>query len=124
MRHSTMLRASAAMVQSIGAIRSALSRHSSARCSQLRTEVPEARDPRRGFSVSPEEHDETMKTETTTAAKTHRSGAVQLRLLSGRTARPDWVLDERTRAVGRQGVAQAKEILRRLAPPEGVRKAS
>jgi len=54
---------------------------------------------------------------------THRSGAVQLRLLNGET-RPDWVLDERTRAVGRQGVAQAREILRRLAPPEGIRKAS
>jgi hypothetical protein len=54
----------------------------------------------------------------------HRSGAVQLRLLSGGAPRPDWVLDERTRAVGRQGVAQAREILRRLAPPEGTRKAS
>jgi hypothetical protein len=54
----------------------------------------------------------------------HRSGAVQLRLLPGRTTRPDWVLDERTRAVGRQGVAQAREILRRLASPEGIRKAS
>jgi hypothetical protein len=60
-----------------------------------------------------------MKNETT-----RRSGAVQLRLLPGRTDRPDWVLDERTRAVGRQGVAQAKEILRRLAPPESTRKAS
>ena len=54
---------------------------------------------------------------------THGSGAVQLRLLNGPT-RPDWVLDERTRAVGRQGVAQAREILRRFAPPEGIRKAS
>jgi hypothetical protein len=54
----------------------------------------------------------------------HRSGAVQLRLLPGGTARPDWVLDERTRKVGRQGVAQAREILRRVAPPEAVRKAS
>ena len=60
-----------------------------------------------------------MKTETT-----HRSGAVQLRLLPGRSTRPDWVLDERTRAVGRQGVAQAREILRRLAPPDTIRKAS
>jgi hypothetical protein len=60
-----------------------------------------------------------MKTETTRTKKVHRSGAVQLRLLPGRTTRPDWVLDERTRAVGRQGVAQAREILRRLAPPEG-----
>ena len=54
----------------------------------------------------------------------HRSGAVQLRLLPGGTARPDWVLDERTRSVGRQGVAQAREILRRVAPPEAGRKAS
>lgn len=54
----------------------------------------------------------------------HRSGAVQLRLLPGRSTRPDWVLDERTRAVGRQGIAQAREILRRLAPPEGIRRAS
>ena len=54
---------------------------------------------------------------------THRSGAVQLRLLNGQT-RPDWVLDERTRAVGRRGVAQAREILRRLAPPESIPKAS
>ena len=47
------------------------------------------------------------------AAAPHRAGG-----------RPDWVLDERTRAVGRQGVAQAREILRRLAPPDGIRKAS
>jgi len=60
-----------------------------------------------------------MKTETT-----HRSGAVQLRLLPGRAGRPDWVLDERTRKVGRQGVAQALEVLRRVAPPEARRKAS
>ena len=52
------------------------------------------------------------------------SRAVQLRLLPGGTAEPDWVLDERTRKVGRQGVAQAREILRRLAPPDAVRRAS
>ena len=40
------------------------------------------------------------------------------------TAHPDWVLDERTRKVGRQGVAQAREILRRVAPPDAVRRAS
>jgi len=55
---------------------------------------------------------------------THRSGAVQLRLIPGRTTRPDWVLDERTRKVGRQGVAQAREILRRVAPPDSIRRAS
>jgi hypothetical protein len=43
--------------------------------------------------------------------------AVQLRLLPGRPSRPEWVLDERTRNIGRQGVAQAKEILRRRQPP-------
>ena len=51
-------------------------------------------------------------------------GIVQLRLLPGGTTRPDWVLDERTRKVGRQGVAQAREILRRVAPPEADRRAS
>lgn len=60
-----------------------------------------------------------MKTETT-----HPSGVVQLRLLPGGTGGPDWVLDERTRKVGRQGVAQALEVLRRVAPPEAARKAS
>ena len=69
-----------------------------------------------------------MKTDTTHrsgAEPVSRSGAVQLRLLPGGTTRPDWVLDERTRKVGRQGVAQAREILRRVAPPtEAVRQAS
>jgi hypothetical protein len=72
-----------------------------------------------GLSVSPEVQNQIMQTETT-----HRSGAVQLRLLPGGTARPDWVLDERTRKVGRQGVAQALEVLRRVAPPDAARKAS
>jgi hypothetical protein len=53
----------------------------------------------------------------------------QLRLLPGTRPEPDWVLDERTRLVGRQGIAQAREILRRSQPPlpkqpEPVRKAS
>jgi hypothetical protein len=64
------------------------------------------------------------------------AGVVQLRLLPGGSAlpdgvltpdwvvTPDWILDERTRRVGRQGVAQAREILRRVAPPEAVRRAS
>lgn len=52
------------------------------------------------------------------------SAAVQLRLLPGGTTEPDWVLDERTRKVGRQGVAHAREILRRVAPPQVGRKAS
>jgi hypothetical protein len=63
------------------------------------------------------------------AEQSTRSGAepvVQLRLLTGGQAEehPDWVLDERTRKVGRQGVAQAREILRRVAPPNAVRRAS
>lgn len=47
---------------------------------------------------------------------------VQLRLLTGRAgpARPDWALDERTRAIGRRGVAEAREILRRARPPQPV----
>jgi hypothetical protein len=68
-----------------------------------------------------------MKTDTAHRGRVEppkRSGVVQLRLLPGGTAEPDWVLDERTRKVGRQGVAQAREILRRVAPPEAVRQAS
>ncbi|HTL84698.1 MAG TPA: hypothetical protein VL856_05915 [Acidimicrobiia bacterium] len=41
----------------------------------------------------------------------------QLRLLPGGDRRPDWVLDEHTRRVGRHGVAQAREVLRRAQPP-------
>jgi hypothetical protein len=57
-------------------------------------------------------------------------GESQLRLLpGGSVSRPDWQLDERTRSVGRLGVAQAREVLRRARPPEPkqpepVRKAS
>ncbi len=39
----------------------------------------------------------------------------------------DWMLDERTRRVGREGVAQAKAILQRVSPPvpvDGHRRAS
>ena len=47
----------------------------------------------------------------------------QLRLLSGgslpkRSTGRDWQLDERTRSVGRLGVAQAREALRQARPPE------
>jgi len=50
-------------------------------------------------------------------------GESQLRLLPGgfggsRSVRPDWQLDERTRSVGRLGVAQAREVLRQARPPE------
>ena len=57
-------------------------------------------------------------------SRSRPTGTVQLRLLPGGTPTPDWVLDERTRTVGRQGVAHAREILRRVAPPEAVRRAS
>jgi hypothetical protein len=43
---------------------------------------------------------------------------MQLRLLPGGERRPDWSLDERTRRVGRRGVAAAREALRRAGPPE------
>jgi hypothetical protein len=47
-------------------------------------------------------------------------GDNQLRLLPGGSVakRPDWQLDERTRSVGRLGVAQAREVLRQARPPE------
>ena len=48
----------------------------------------------------------------------HDRPTVQLRLLQGTDPVPEWSLDERTRTVGRQGVAQAREILRRAHPPE------
>jgi hypothetical protein len=63
------------------------------------------------------------KVEVRTAVKT-TPDTVQLRLLPGGTTEPDWMLDERTRKVGRQGVAHAREILRRVAPPQAVRRAS
>jgi len=45
----------------------------------------------------------------------------QLRLLpGGERRRGDWVLDERTRRLGRHGVATARETLRRAQPPEPV----
>jgi len=44
--------------------------------------------------------------------------AGQLRLLPGTARRTDWELDERTRRVGRRGVAEAREILRRAHRPE------
>jgi hypothetical protein len=47
----------------------------------------------------------------------------QLRLVEG-GRRPDWMLDEKTRRVGRQGIAQARQVLQKARPPEPVRKAS
>jgi hypothetical protein len=43
----------------------------------------------------------------------------QLRLLDGgRTTRKAWQLDGRTRRIGRERVAEAREILRHAQPPE------
>lgn len=68
---------------------------------------------------------------TTNMETGHGVGESQLRLLPGGSAtrRHDWQLDERTRTVGRLGVAQAREVLRQARPPEPkqpqpVRKAS
>ena len=56
------------------------------------------------------------------------SKPAQLRLLMSE-GHPDWVLDERTRRAGRQGIAAARAALRNARPPEPkhsepVRKAS
>ena len=45
--------------------------------------------------------------------------STQLRLLDGgRATRKAWQLDARTRRIGRERVAEAREILRRAQPPE------
>lgn len=44
--------------------------------------------------------------------------AMQLRLLPGRSAKHDWTLDDRTRYIGRAGVAEARAILRQARPPQ------
>ena len=44
--------------------------------------------------------------------------STQLRLLAGGDRTPEWSLDERTRLVGRRGVAEARAILRHVRPPE------
>jgi hypothetical protein len=51
---------------------------------------------------------------------TKETGDSQLRLLTGGSVSvpADWELDERTRKVGRVGVAQAREALRRAKSPE------
>ena len=41
----------------------------------------------------------------------------ELRLIVGGSKRPDWGLDERTRRVGRTGVAAARAALRNARPP-------
>ncbi len=52
----------------------------------------------------------------------YKGGAAQLRLLPGSEGHEDWKLDERTRRVGRRGVAAAREILRQAQPPEPMQK--
>jgi hypothetical protein len=71
-----------------------------------------------------------MSVRSTTTSE-QETGESQLRLLPGGSAktRPEWQLDERTRQVGRVGVAQAREVLRQARPPqpkhpEPIRKAS
>jgi hypothetical protein len=49
--------------------------------------------------------------------RSENGSLTQLRLLPGGSQRPDWVLDERTRLVGRQGIAKARETLRQSQPP-------
>jgi hypothetical protein len=53
----------------------------------------------------------------------YTGGAAQLRLLLGSERHEDWQLDERTRRVGRRGIAAAREILRQARPPEPVQPA-
>ncbi len=53
----------------------------------------------------------------------YNGGAAQLRLLLGSEGREDWQLDERTRRVGRRGIAAAREVLRRAHPPEPMQSA-
>jgi hypothetical protein len=48
----------------------------------------------------------------------YEGGAAQLRLLLGGERDYDWRLDERTRRVGKKGVAAAREVLRQAQPPE------
>lgn len=48
----------------------------------------------------------------------HEAEPTQLRLLDGgRATRRAWQLDARTRRIGRERVAEAREILRRAQPP-------
>lgn len=75
----------------------------------------------RGMSVTPVGHTPGMST-TTTKRRGDRSsnGAAQLVLLDGGgvIARREWQLDEKTRRIGRVGVAQARAILRDAHPAD------
>ena len=73
----------------------------STKTSKTRSKAPSTRTPNEPASVTPKP-------------------ATQLRLLPSGAGRLEWSLDERTRTVGRRGVAQAREILRRHQPPQPV----
>jgi len=55
----------------------------------------------------------------TTKQTPQAAESAQLRLLDGGRSTPRaWQLDARTRRIGRQRVAEAREILRRARPPQ------
>jgi hypothetical protein len=55
----------------------------------------------------------------TTKQTSDAAGTTQLRLLDGGRSNPHFgQLDARTRRIGRQRVAEAREILRRARPPQ------
>ena len=60
-----------------------------------------------------------MPTPTTARIQSPETGT-QLRCSRAAPTRREWILDERTRNVGRQGVAQARAILRKHQPPQPV----
>ena len=55
--------------------------------------------------------------------RSETGSTTQLRLLSGGVRRPDWLLDDRTRQVGRRGVAEARAMLEQAHVPEPKRPA-
>lgn len=46
--------------------------------------------------------------------------AQQLKLLNGGAKQTDWTLDERTRRAGREGIAAARETLKKARRPQPV----
>ena len=55
--------------------------------------------------------------------RSEHGSPTQLRLLSGGARRPDWMLDDRTRQVGRRGIAEARAMLEQAHAPEPKRPA-
>ena len=76
-------------------------------------------DQRPGVDVTPFAHTRIVNAKRPPRGRNERHGT-QLRLLGGHG--PDWDLDARTRRIGKRGVAEAKEILRRAKPPEAVKR--